>query len=81
MFIAQEKGPELVGTFDGKTGVANQDQITEAMFDATYKAMSKALSENSTTGRIEVDENAFFRFVQQKANEYFMSTGNNPFPA
>ena len=80
LFVAHERGPELVGSFDGKTGVANQDQITEAMFDATYKAMSKALSENSTTGRIEVDENAFFRFVQQKASEYFMSTGNSPFP-
>ncbi len=81
LFVAHERGPELVGSFEGKTGVANQGQITEAMYDATYKAMSKALSENSTTGRIEVDENAFFRFIQQKANEYFDSTGNKPFPA
>lgn len=47
LFIANEAGPELVGNIGNKTAVANKDQITTAIANATYQAMSKALSENS----------------------------------
>lgn len=81
LFIAGESGAELVGNINGRTGVANTDQITDAMYQATYDAMSKALRENDNSGRLEVDGDGLFRFVRNRANEYFNSTGNPPFPA
>lgn len=48
MFIANEAGPEMVGTMDGKTAVANNNQITAgiaaAVYPAVYGAMMQALS-------------------------------------
>jgi hypothetical protein len=34
LFIANEAGPELVGTVGGKTTVTNQDQFTQGLIDA-----------------------------------------------
>lgn len=39
MFIARESGPEMVGTIGGKTAVANNSQITEAIGAAVKEAM------------------------------------------
>jgi hypothetical protein len=41
MFIANEAGPELVGTMDGKTAVANQEQIVEGIRRGVYDAQSE----------------------------------------
>ena len=45
MFIAREAGPELVGTMNGHTAVANNDQIIEGIRQASYQGMSQALAE------------------------------------
>lgn len=42
MFIAREAGPELVGSIGGRTAVANNDQITEGIYDAVLAAMSQS---------------------------------------
>lgn len=48
MFVANEAGPEMIGTMDGKTAVANNNQITAgiaaAVYPAVYGAMMQALS-------------------------------------
>ena len=49
LFFANEAGPEMIGKIGNKTAVANQDQITTAIANATYNAISKALSENKAT--------------------------------
>ena len=49
LFIANEAGPELIGNIGNRTAVANQDQITTAIANATYNAISKALSENRSS--------------------------------
>lgn len=46
LFVANEAGPELVGNIGNRTAVANKDQITTAIANATYQAMSRALAEN-----------------------------------
>lgn len=46
LFIANEAGPELIGNIGNKTAVANKEQITTAIANATYQAMSRALAEN-----------------------------------
>ena len=46
-FYANENGiPEMIGRIGNRTAVANNDQITKAIADATYSAFVQALSEN-----------------------------------
>lgn len=77
LFIANERGPEMVGTINGNTAVANNNQITEAIAQAAYAAMSKALSENggSTNIVIEGDGDRMFKVFQKKQREYQRTTG------
>lgn len=42
MFIAGERGAELVGNINGRTGVANSDQITGGIAQAVFNAISSA---------------------------------------
>lgn len=46
LFVANEAGAEMVGSIGGKTAVANNDQITKAIAEATYQAITQALHEN-----------------------------------
>lgn len=48
MFIAREAGPEMVGTIGGKTAVANNDQIVEAVSRGVFQAVSEAMSMNGS---------------------------------
>lgn len=46
LFVAQEDGPEMVGTINGRTAVANSDQIVQAVSSGVYNAMMAAMSGN-----------------------------------
>ena len=72
-----EKVPEMIGHIGGNTAVANNDQITEAIAQATYGAMSRALEENggSMTIVVEGDGDKMFRVFQKKQREYNRQTG------
>lgn len=52
MFIANESGPELVGTMGGRTAVAPETSITKGIEEAAYQGMKRALSEESIGGMI-----------------------------
>ena len=80
MFIAGERGAELVGDIGGKTGVANTDNITEAMYGATYDAMTRALSENGMSVTLEGDARRIFKVVQNEAVDFMNRTQTAPFP-
>lgn len=43
-FIAREDGPELVGTMNGRTTVASNDQIVKGIQSGVFNAMMSALS-------------------------------------
>lgn len=77
LFVANEQGAEMIGTINGNTAVANNNQITEAIATATYGAMSKALAENggSMTIVVEGDGDKMFRVFQKKQREYNRQTG------
>jgi len=77
LFVANEKVPEMIGHIGGNTAVANNDQITEAIAQATYGAMSRALAENggSMTIVVEGDGDKMFRVFQKKQREYNRQTG------
>ena len=53
MFIAREAGPELVGTMNGRTAVANNDQIVEGIAQGVYDAVMSAIANNGVFQRIE----------------------------
>lgn len=44
LFIAREAGAEMVGNINGRTAVANNDQIVQAVSNGVFNAMSEALS-------------------------------------
>lgn len=50
MFIAREAGPELVGSINGRTAVANNDQIVAAVSQGVYEAVVSAMSGTRGSG-------------------------------
>lgn len=46
LFIANEAGAEWVGSMNGRTAVANNDQITTGIEEASYRGMTRALAES-----------------------------------
>lgn len=83
MFIARERGPELVGSIGNKTAVANNDQIVSGIESGVYRAMMAANSTNrggSQTIRIinEIDGDVVGEKVIQYHNGKVMQTGTSP---
>lgn len=55
LFIANESGPEWVGSMNGKTTVANSDQISEGVRVAAYQGMKQALTETKLSPKVYVN--------------------------
>lgn len=78
LFFANEAGPELIGNIGNRTAVANKDQITTAIADATYRAVSRAISENSSDNSQPIIVNVgneqlykgFTRYQRAQSNMY-----------
>lgn len=51
-FIAREAGPELVGSIGGRTAVANNDQIVQAVSQGVYQAVKSAMPQGGQGGDI-----------------------------
>ena len=57
LFLARESGAEMVGTVGGRTAVANNDQIENAIYNAVLTAMSQALAnQNGNSQPIELNQ-------------------------
>lgn len=54
LFIANEAGPELVGNIGGRTAVANNDQIVEAVSSGVYNAVSSAMGNGNKNVSVHV---------------------------
>lgn len=54
LFIANESGPEMVGSIGGKTAVANNDQIVEAIAQGVFRAVTEAMNGNSGNRKQEI---------------------------
>ena len=86
LFVANEVEPEMVGTMDGRTAVANQREITtgiaNAVYPAVYNAVVAAMSEanNNVNITLQGDADKLFTMVQDKANNYTNMTGQAAFP-
>lgn len=82
LFMANHS--ELVGKFaNGKTAVANNDQITKGIEEASYRGMMRALQNadmgSKATFEVVGDPNGMFRVMQKQANQYTKSTGKTAF--
>ena len=86
LFVANEVEPEMVGTMDGRTAVANQQEITtgiaNAVYPAVYNAVRAAMAESSNNVNVTLqgDADKLFTMVQDKANSYTNMTGQAAFP-
>jgi hypothetical protein len=83
VFVARERGPELVGSIGRKTAVANNDQIVSGIESGVYRAMVAANSTNkggSYTIRIinEIDGDVVGEKVIQYHNGKVIQTGVSP---
>ena len=82
MFIARESGAEMVGNIGGRTAVANNDQIVEAVSLGVYNAVMDAMS-NSRGGNqdiaINIDGREVFRAVRNENNNFRRRTGVSAF--
>lgn len=55
LFIARERGPEMVGSMNGHTAVANNDQIVEGITQGVYSAVVAAMSQGSNEQPVSVN--------------------------
>lgn len=69
MFIAREAGPEMVGTINGRTAVANNDQIVEAISVGVAKAMMATNKSTNVTIEATGDTNGLLNFINFKQKE------------
>lgn len=54
MFIANEAGPEWVGSLGNQTAVANSDQMVAAFAQGVYQGMMSATRDSSSSRKIEI---------------------------
>ncbi len=74
-FFANESGPELIGNIGNRTAVANQQQITDGIAEATYNAFTRALNENQSNNDgsyfiINLEGDALYKGYAKKKNQY-----------
>lgn len=74
VFIAREAGPELVGTINGHTAVANNDQIVEAVASGVYEAVSAAMG-NTNERPMQVRVYLDSREIRTGQQRYAMAMG------
>ncbi len=78
LFVANEAGPELVGTIGGQTAVANQSQIVEAVAQGVASAVSAVLGNGNRGGQtiqMVVDGKVLYQTVVNENNRQIQRTG------
>lgn len=86
LFVANEPGnPEMIGSIGGRTAVANNEQITEAIAAAVYNAVVSAQTQQADrpiqiNETINLDGRAVYRNQRQveQAQGYRMTTSTIP---
>jgi mannose/fructose/N-acetylgalactosamine-specific phosphotransferase system component IIB len=68
LFVANEAGPELIGSIGGKTAVANNSQIVEAVSQGVYEAVSSAQGSKDINLTIKIGDETLTRKVIKNIN-------------
>lgn len=87
MFVARERGPEMVGRIGNKNAVANNNQIVDAIQAGVFKAVVNALEsfngdknqETEVHIHLEGDSKKLFKVVRKEGQQYQKSTGKPVF--
>ena len=83
IFISRENGiPEMVGSIGGRTAVANNDQIVDAVSIGVYNAVVDAMSRsggNKQPTIVQINGREVFRAVQDESTSYQKRTGQPAF--
>lgn len=74
LFVAREAGPEMVGSINGRTAVANNDQIVAAVSQGVYEAVLSAMrsqtdSEKSMNVNVYLDSKQITAAVEKRQRE------------
>lgn len=73
MFIAREAGPEMVGTINGKTAVANNDQIVKGITEGVMVGVARAMQQAGGTQKVVIeadgDTEGLLNFITFKQKE------------
>lgn len=83
LFRANERGAEVVGSMDGKTAVANQNQVFDAMYNGIYNAVAKAMQQYGGMGGdinlvAELDGEKVYKSVVKRNKSHSKQLGKNP---
>ena len=80
MFIANEAGPELVGSIGNRTAVVNNDQIVESVSKGVYRAVVQAMGQSNGSQVVEakVNDKVLFEVVVDRNRRETMRTGRSP---
>lgn len=80
LFIARERGPEMVGSIGGRTAVANNDQIVESVSRGVYQAVVQAMAQSSGNQVVEakVNDKVLFEVVVNRNRQETLRTGYSP---
>ena len=83
LFVAREAGAEMVGSINGHTAVANNDQIVSAVSQGVYNAVLSAMNSDSGNGsninlNVTLDGETVFKSVVKHNNKKVMQTGSSP---
>lgn len=84
LFIANEAGPELVGSIGNKTAVANNDQIVTGISAGVYSAMSAALADNDSGDgviniTVKLDSDVIYKATEDKKRQRGYNLGMGEF--
>lgn len=84
LFIARERGAELVGTIGNHTAVMNNDQIVASVSAGVANAVAAVMQAYGGNGGsvnvvLQGDAKKFFRAMQSQARDYQNQTGNPAF--
>ena len=82
MFVAREAGPEMVGYIGGRTAVANNDQIVQAISLGVYNAVVDAMGKTNGGSQpitVQIDGREVFTVVRNQNNNFKRRTGASAF--
>lgn len=88
LFFANEAGPEMVGRIGSRTAVANNDQITDAIYQAVLTAITQGMAQSQNrqqqqpieiNQKIELDGDVIYRNQQRVAAKWGYNFGLGAF--
>lgn len=69
LFIARENGAEMVGSMNGKTSVANNEQIVEGIYRGVLHAMNDANFQSRNNIVVKIDSREILNAIEERQEQ------------